>query len=142
MLDGSLQQLEAQLIVNTEAWETVSFPKLYFDSILLNLISNALKYHSPSRKPEIIIATGYEGKVKTLSVSDNGLGIDLARYKDKVFKLHKTFHRQRPGKGLGLFMTRNQIQSAGGNIFVESEVDKGTTFKIVFTNHNTYNNEA
>ncbi|KAB2914525.1 MAG: PAS domain-containing protein [Bacteroidetes bacterium] len=142
MLDGSIKELDAQLTVNTDAWETVHFPKLYFNSILLNLISNSLKYYSPSRKPEIIITTGYEGKAKTLSISDNGLGIDLARHKDKVFKLHKTFHRQRPGKGLGLFMTRNQIQSTGGSISVESEVDKGTTFKIVFNNYHVYEHEA
>jgi PAS domain S-box-containing protein len=136
LLEGSIKPLDAKIIVNLEAWNDINFPKLYFESIVLNLMSNALKYCADDRPPEIKITSGYENDRKILLFADNGLGIDMARYKDKVFKLHKTFHRQKPGKGLGLFMTKNQIQATGGDIFVESQVNKGTTFKIVF---NTYN---
>lgn len=136
LLEGSIKSLGAKIIVSLEAWSAINFPKLYFESIVLNLMSNALKYCADGRPPEIKITSGYENERKTLLFADNGLGIDMARYKDKIFKLHKTFHRQRPGKGLGLFMTKNQVQATGGDIFVESEVNKGTTFKIVF---NTYN---
>jgi PAS domain S-box-containing protein len=135
LLQGSLQEMGAIITTDFDKWTIINFPKLYFDSIVLNLMSNAIKYHAESRPLQITITTGYKDDRKTLSFADNGLGIDLNRHKDKIFKLHKTFHRQRPGKGLGLFMTKNQMQATGGDIFVESQVDEGTTFTLVFSNY-------
>lgn len=132
MLEGNIKQLDAFIQIQTEQWNEINYPKLYLDSIILNLLSNALKYSSPDRKPYITITTKFEGEEKILEIADNGLGIDIKKYGDKVFKLHKTFHREKPGKGLGLFMTRNQIESMGGEIAVTSEVNVGTTFKINF----------
>lgn len=132
LLEGLIKQLDAEIKLDTNDWKTLNFPKLYFESVILNLLSNALKYNSPKRKLKITIATKIERNTKVLYISDNGLGINLKRYKDKVFKLHKTFHRERPGKGLGLFMTKNQVEATGGKISIESEEDKGTTFTIKF----------
>lgn len=132
LLKGTIQESEANITVNTSAWQEVKYPRLYFESIILNLVSNALKYHSPKRKPKIKISTSIENNKKILKISDNGLGINLKRYGEKVFKLHKTFHRQLPGKGLGLFMTKNQVEATGSKISIISEEDKGTTFTIEF----------
>lgn len=132
LLEGHIKQLGAEISLDASGWETLSFPKLYFESILLNLLSNTLKYYSPKRQLKVTVTTKIKNKTKQLYISDNGLGINLKRYKDKVFKLHKTFHRERPGKGLGLFMTKNQIEATGGKISLESEEDKGTTFIIKF----------
>lgn len=132
MLEGNILELNAKIHLNLKKWKKINYPKLYFDSILLNLVSNALKYYSPERNPEIHITAAFEKGQKILTITDNGLGIDLKRYGDKVFKLHKTFHRERPGKGLGLFMTKNQVEVTGSEIQVESEPGRGTTFKIIF----------
>jgi sensor histidine kinase regulating citrate/malate metabolism len=68
----------------------------------------------------------------TLKFQDNGLGIDLEKHGSKIFGLNKTFHKHPEAKGIGLFIIKNQIESLGGNITVESEVNKGTTFTIIF----------
>ena len=64
------------------------------------------------------------------TVSDNGLGIDMEKHGDKLFGMYKTFHGNENSKGIGLFITKNQIESMGGSIEAESEPGKGTTFKI------------
>lgn len=104
----------------------------YLDSILLNLMTNAVKYRSPDRQPKITIAAKRMDKEVMLSFSDNGLGIDLDRYSDKIFGMYKTFHNNKDAKGFGLYLIRNQIESMGGRINVESRVDQGTTFKVYF----------
>jgi sensor histidine kinase regulating citrate/malate metabolism len=60
------------------------------------------------------------------------MGIDLKLHGDKVFGLYKTFHTNKEAHGVGLFLVKTQIESQGGNILIDSEPGKGTTFKIVF----------
>ncbi|NDV44563.1 PAS domain-containing sensor histidine kinase [Flagellimonas sediminis] len=104
----------------------------YMDSIIMNLLTNAVKYRSPERKPIITLTTKKVDNKIILSVSDNGLGIDLERYGDKIFGMYKTFHNNKDAKGFGLYLVRNQIEAMGGKITVNSEVDKGTTFNVYF----------
>ena len=70
--------------------------------------------------------------VKVLSISDNGLGIDLKKHKNALFGMYKTFHKNQNARGIGLFITKNQVEAMGGKIEVSSELNKGTTFKIYF----------
>ena len=67
-----------------------------------------------------------------LTVQDNGLGIDLGKHKDDLFKIGQVFHSHANAKGLGLYMTKSQVEVMGGTIEVESEVDKGTSFRVEF----------
>lgn len=102
----------------------------YLESILLNLISNAIKYRKPKVAPRIEI-TAYETNGSFyLEIADNGLGIDMPRHGEKLFGMYKTFHGNENAKGIGLFITKNQIESMGGSIEVESEPGEGTTFRI------------
>lgn len=102
----------------------------YLESIILNLLSNAIKYRHPDRHPVIKIKAKKNGDQVYFEVSDNGLGIDLDKHGEKLFGMYNTFHNNKNSKGIGLFITKNQIESMGGSIEVESEPDKGTTFKI------------
>jgi PAS domain S-box-containing protein len=112
----------------------VDFNRTYLESILLNLLTNAVKYSSPKRPPEVKLVTRkFKDGIK-LYFSDNGLGIDLTRYKDRIFGLYQRFHDHADSKGLGLYIVNSQIRVMGGEIDVESEVDKGTTFIITFKN--------
>ncbi len=139
ILDKVIQSLEGELI---ESGATVTYnfnnaPKIYYskpymESILQNLISNAIKYRSNKRIPEIFISTDLIKTGIELRVQDNGLGIDLERFGKKLFGLHKTFHENSEARGVGLFLTKTQIEALGGTITAESEVDKGTTFVIHF----------
>ncbi|GAB5410452.1 MAG: hypothetical protein BalsKO_28170 [Balneolaceae bacterium] len=102
----------------------------YLESILLNLISNAIKYRKPNTTPIINIKAWEDSGQFFLEIGDNGLGIDLERHGEKLFGMYKTFHGNKNAKGIGLFITKNQIESMSGTIKVESEQGTGTTFKI------------
>ncbi len=110
-------------------------PAKYLLSIFYNLMNNAIKYRSPERCPVITVTTKTTGSEIILSFTDNGLGIDLMKNKDKIFKIGKVFHRHPEAKGFGLFMTKTQIEAIGGRIWVESEPNVGTTFFVEFKNH-------
>lgn len=112
----------------------VQFNRSYLESILLNLVTNAVKYSSPKRTAEIKVRTENTTDGVRLYFSDNGLGIDLNRYRDRIFGLYQRFHDHADSKGLGLYIVNSQIRVMGGDINVESEVDKGTTFIITFKN--------
>ncbi len=111
---------------------TLHYPVIYLESILYNLISNAIKYRRKSVKSVIKIKTYIEDSKTVLEVSDNGLGIDLKRYGSQVFQLNKVFHSGFDSKGLGLFILKNQIETLGGKITVISEPNHGATFKVFF----------
>ncbi len=110
--------------------ESIPYPSVYLESIFLNLLSNAIKYRSDERPLHVHIETSLANGQVTLKVSDNGLGIDMDRHGDKLFGFYKTFHPNKDAKGLGLFITRTQIEALGGTILVKSEVDKGSTFIV------------
>jgi PAS domain S-box-containing protein len=121
---------------NFKAFDIISYPKNYLDSIILNLFTNAIKYASPDRIPEIHFETKIIDEQFILFVSDNGLGINLKRNAHKMFGFNKTFHRHPDAKGVGLFIIKTQIEALGGEISVESEVEKGSAFKIIFNKSN------
>ncbi len=110
---------------------TLKYNPAYLESIILNLLSNAIKYRHPDCKP-VIKMNAYEKDNKVhFEVSDNGLGIDLEKYGDKLFGMYNTFHKNDNSKGIGLYITKNQVESMGGSIDVKSELGKGSTFKII-----------
>jgi signal transduction histidine kinase len=104
----------------------------YLESILLNFISNSIRYKSTSRNAFVKLKSYVKDNWLVISIEDNGLGIDLERYGRKLFGLFKQFHDHPESRGVGLFMAKNQIEALGGKIEVISEVDKGTTFKLYF----------
>ncbi|HLZ16566.1 MAG TPA: ATP-binding protein [Cyclobacteriaceae bacterium] len=111
-------------------WPDLVSVKAYINSILFNLISNAIKYRSTGRKPIVRISSRLNGDYIVLEVSDNGLGIDLHKHGTDLFKLYKRFHAHTPGKGLGLFIVKQQIEKLNARIEVESVPEEGTTFRV------------
>jgi len=110
----------------------IQYIPAYLESILLNLITNSIKYKHPDRDPVVSIRTYKEKGKVFLEVKDNGMGIDMDKFGKKLFGMYKTFHYNKDAVGIGLFITKNQIESLNGQIFADSEVSKGTTFKIQF----------
>ena len=104
----------------------------YLESIMLNLVTNAIKYSDSSKEAKIVFTTDIIDDFVVLNVKDNGLGIDLVKHKDSIFGLYKTFHRNADARGVGLYLTKNQIENMGGKIEVESTLNFGTTFKVYF----------
>ncbi|MGN7887730.1 sensor histidine kinase [Dyadobacter sp. 22481] len=132
VLDESLHASQAQVEIDFQETE-ITFPHIYLESILMNLISNGIKYKKDGEHP-VIKLRFYRNEMgfKTLEYSDEGKGIDLTLHADKVFGLYKTFHKHEDAHGVGLFLIKNQIEAQGGDIQVFSEVDAGITFKITF----------
>ncbi|HEV7349818.1 sensor histidine kinase [Telluribacter sp.] len=114
-----------------ECPEVEGHPK-YLESILINLVSNAIRYRQPGRAPIITLRSFLEHNKPVLLVSDNGSGIDLSRYASDLFGMYKTFHGNPEARGIGLYLTRNQVEAMGGKIEVSSEPGLGSTFKITF----------
>ena len=123
---------DVEIISNFTAVDETVTIKSYLYSIFFNLISNSIKYRQANIKPVIKITSLKEGNCIQLTFTDNGLGIDLKKKGDEVFGLYKRFHYHTDGKGVGLYMVKTQVETLGGKISIDSEVDKGTTFKIVF----------
>jgi PAS domain S-box-containing protein len=104
----------------------------YLESIILNLMTNAIKYKSLDRALKIELYLRTENQHQVLAFTDNGTGINLDQNGGEVFGMYKTFHGNVDAKGMGLFIVKNQIEALGGKIEVESEVDKFTTFTMFF----------
>ena len=108
--------------------------KSYLESILLNLLTNAIKYKSTTRKLKINITANKIDDSVVLLFKDNGIGIDLERNRDKIFGLYQRFHDYPDSKGLGLYLVKSQVETMGGTIGIESKVNFGTTFTLTFKN--------
>ncbi|WP_324719607.1 PAS domain S-box protein [Salinimicrobium sp. HB62] len=110
--------------------EVIALPA-YLDSIILNLITNAIKYRENSRKSFIRFSAVQDAGKVVMKIEDNGKGIDLQKFGDKIFGMYKTFHGNEDARGIGLFITKNQVETMGGRISVSSEVGKGTVFEVI-----------
>lgn len=104
--------------------------KSYLESILYNLFSNGIKYRANKRQLIIKLRTKKNNDKLIIEIEDNGIGIDLKQHGSHIFGLYKRFNFDVDGKGLGLHMTKNQVEALGGKIYIESKPNKGTMFKI------------
>ncbi|MEX1014871.1 MAG: PAS domain-containing sensor histidine kinase, partial [Candidatus Paceibacterota bacterium] len=129
-----IERNKATIHTDFSEFNTIRFDRTMLESIFLNLISNSIKYRRADHPPRISIHTEVHNGEKRLIVSDNGMGFDLDKVKDKIFKLHQTFHNHSDSKGVGLYLVHNHVTGMGGKIDVKSSVDKGTTFIITFSN--------
>jgi signal transduction histidine kinase len=136
---GEIMKYDANILHDFAKAQKIDYFAPYLESIMQNLLSNALKYSNPNTKPTVKFETYIQDNCVFMKVSDNGLGIDMARNGKHLFGFNKIFHKHPDAKGVGLFITKEQIESLGGEISAESEVGKGTTFTIIF-NNNTLNN--
>jgi len=109
---------------------TVLFHKPHLQSIVYNLLSNAIKYQRPGVDPIINVKTYSEGGFNCISVSDNGLGLDMEKDGGKLFGMFQRLHDHVEGTGVGLHLIHSIVEHSGGKIEVESEVGVGTTFIV------------
>lgn len=139
MAEEILASLQPQVLAKQAAF-TLDFgaaptlhttrPALY--SVLYNLFSNALKYSEPGRPLRVAAHSARVAGTVVLTVQDNGRGLDLTQYGDKVFQLFSRFHPEEEGTGTGLYLVNRLLTQAGGHIEVESEVGQGATFRLVW----------
>ncbi|MGX5816860.1 PAS domain-containing protein [Chitinophaga lutea] len=115
-----------------DAAPDIEYPRIYLDSLLQNLLTNAIKYRSTGRRPRLHLESRPENGGVVLTAEDNGQGIDMERYGSKLFGFRKTFHKNKDAKGIGLFITKSQVEAMGGTIQAESRLGHGTKFIITF----------
>jgi signal transduction histidine kinase len=133
LLQNDISMIKPDLHIDFSQVSTLKFNRPYLESILSNLFTNSLKYRSLERPLQINIYTepASNGGV-ILHFSDNGLGFDLSRMKDRMFGLYQRFHKHPDSKGMGLYLVKSQLEALGGKIEVESSVDCGAHFILKF----------
>ncbi|MDQ4141880.1 MAG: PAS domain-containing protein [Bacteroidota bacterium] len=131
-LNVVISETRAQIITQLEEVPILPFSRVNLKSVLFNLISNSLKYRSTERIPKITIASKLVPGYYKVSISDNGLGMDLALRGHKLFQMFSRLHDHVPGSGIGLYIVNRIIKNNGGYIEVESKVNEGTSFNLYF----------
>lgn len=107
--------------------------RAYLYSILLNLLTNAIKYRSPHRRLQVTVTgTHHSSSEVMLQVADNGSGFDQSRVGEQIFQLYKRFHTHPEGRGMGLFLVKAHAEMLGGRIEVSSHLNEGTRFTLYF----------
>ncbi|VXB10171.1 PAS domain S-box protein [Maribacter litoralis] len=129
---GLLKQTNGKIINEIPDDVTIKALPAYLNSILTNCITNSIKYRSEDKTPIIILSAEENENYTILSIEDNGLGIDLEKYGDQLFGLYKTFHRNKDSRGIGLYITKNQMEAMKGKITVESNPGQGSIFRFHF----------
>lgn len=127
-----INKANAKIEYDFEVVKSIMFNSSYLESILLNLITNAIKYAHPERDPVVKIFTTYQNNKVNLIFEDNGLGFNEEKVKGKIFGLYQKFHHHPDSKGIGLYLVHSQINALGGSINVTSQENIGTKFIVTF----------
>lgn len=135
-LSKQIHESRAVIVSDYSDAPYINYIYSHLENFIINLTTNSIKYKHPDRNPVIEIKSYLEEGFTVIEFSDNGIGLDLERYKDRLFGLYQRFHSHVDGKGLGLYLIREQIRAHDGNLRVESTVGVGTTFYIYLKNMN------
>ncbi|MEN8249198.1 MAG: PAS domain-containing sensor histidine kinase [Bacteroidota bacterium] len=109
---------------------TIYGVRAYIQSILYNLLSNAFKYRRSDTDLKIKITSKVDNNKYLINIEDNGKGIDMDRFKDKLFRMYSRFDLKTQGRGVGLYLVKKQVEGMNGTISVKSKVNEGTSFYI------------
>lgn len=130
-LQGLIASTQAELEADFSDCEVVRYPRIYLESIFLNLCSNALKYRKENEPARLRVESYRDNGQVLLSFRDEGRGINLEQEGRQLFKWHRPGAGGESQSGMGLFMTKNQVEMLGGKIMVESEPGEGSTFTVM-----------
>ena len=131
-LRRTLIETRTEIFTDFSEVPSIDYIPCYMESILVNLITNSIKYRHQDRNPVIEIYSYMDKDTPCLMVKDNGIGIDLEKYGSRIFNIYQTFHANKDAEGVGLFLIKNKVESLQGTISVQSNVGNGSTFTIRF----------
>ncbi|CAN5809030.1 hypothetical protein BH11BAC7_BH11BAC7_27200 [soil metagenome] len=131
MFSDKISDVGAAILMDFKV-KTINFPVTIFDSIILNLVSNALKFRDVEVALKMEISTWEDDQYVFMKFTDNGMGIDLKVQGEKFFKLYQRFHERIEGKGMGLYIIKTQLENLGGKITVDSFPGEGAEFTVWF----------
>ncbi|MCC2546644.1 PAS domain-containing protein [Hymenobacter sp. BT175] len=130
-LEPQIRAARAQVTTDFTLCPRVSFARANLRTVLHNLLGNSLKYADPNRPARIHVSATVEDGWSVLTVRDNGLGFDGAKYGTELFHLFRRLHSHTAGTGVGLYLVNRIVQAAGGSIEVDSQVGEGATFRVL-----------
>jgi len=132
-LKSSIDEKNIKIVMPSHKPFTVKALRPYVYSILHNLIENAVKYSDNKKVDSIInIDLAETEKYHKISISDNGIGIDMDMASDKVFQMYQRFNNTHPGQGFGLFLVKSQMEAMHGKIELQSVLGQGSSFSLYF----------
>lgn len=134
LLEVVIKDSNTKIINDIDDNLDVFFSPAYMESIIQNLMTNAIKYKHPERDPIIEIKSTTYNENIVIKITDNGLGVNLNKFGKDIFGLYKTFHTNQNSEGVGLYLIKSQLESLGGTIDLASVVDVGTSFIITIPN--------
>ena len=141
-ISEEIENTGAKITYDFDSASMIFYSKKALHSIFLNLLTNAIKYAKPGTNPTIFISTNMNKEHIFLQARDEGIGIDLEKHGKKIFGLYQRFHNVSSGKGLGLYIIKNQVEAQNGSISVDSQAEKGATFTINFAKTNLIEDES
>ena len=141
-ISEEIENTGAKITYDFDAASRIFYSRKALHSIFLNLVTNAIKYAKPGTNPSIFISTNMDKEHIFLQARDEGIGIDLEKHGKKIFGLYQRFHNVSSGKGLGLYIIKNQVEAQNGSISVDSEEGEGATFTINFVKTNLIEDES
>ncbi len=129
-LSKNIAENNAQIVTELEGFTALTYNRQNFQSIVYNLVSNGIKYRSQERDPIVTLKTYEKDGYQCMSISDNGMGIDMQKHGNKLFGMFNRLHNHVEGSGIGLHLIKGIIEKNGGTITADSALDAGTTFHI------------
>jgi PAS domain S-box-containing protein len=133
-LEMDIAQNEIAIYNSIRKDDFINVNPAYLESVIYNLISNGIKYKSDTRNSKVILQSVHTKNELKILIGDNGIGIDIEKHKDQLFEIYQTFHgtSREDSRGVGLYITKTQMEALGGTISAESILDEGTTFILTF----------
>ena len=129
-LNGIIEMSNAEISISSSV-NYIEADPVALDTILQNLIENAIKYQVPSKPPKITIS---QENGNTIVVRDNGIGIEYKNV-DRIFDIFTQLERQSAGLGMGLAIVKRLVDAHGGEITVKTRgTNMGTEFHLNFSN--------
>lgn len=132
-LDSNIKSCGVLIDSNISESDEIKSISSFIQNIMHNLIDNAVKFSCQEKDSKVTISLSKKGRKNILTVSDNGVGMDLQEKDNRIFKLYERLDPKTSkvnGRGLGLYLVKNQVNALQGKIKVESELGSGTTFTV------------
>lgn len=128
-MESTIKETQADIQFSFDV-KQITYTHPFMESIMRNLLGNAIKYARPGIPAKIMIHTEKHKDFVLLTVTDNGRGIDLDRFKEKIFKPFERLSNESTGQGIGLHLIKAIVEKNGGKVSVISKLNAGTTFKV------------
>jgi len=131
-ISKSIEEANAEFIIDLTPFDHLHFNRSNLQSVLYNLISNAVKYRKQGQNAVVEIRSLLIDVKPAIMVKDNGMGMDLEANKDRLFGIFQRMHHHVEGTGIGLHLVKSIMEKHGGTVEVISQPGVGTTFTLIF----------